>query len=128
VRRVAWEGPARGLSLLALAAFAGAGALLAGYALGAVATRDWWPLLLFGFGWLATALGLVLFAAALIAAALGKGRLPRWAVALGGVLLLAALVLSATSLRVTGEPKVVGAVALASAGVLVAAGVAGRRA
>lgn len=96
-------GLARRLGRVAMALFAFAGLLFAGY--GILALRgDFAAIALAGFGAVAALLGLVAWGIAILAAALGRGRLPRWALALGAAAFLGAALLAAAGLRYSGTP------------------------
>jgi hypothetical protein len=114
------------LALLAVGAALAALSFQKGWQI--VSTGDWTAFAYIVFAWLAVAIALVAFGVALVAAAFGWGRLPRWAIAPGGALLLVSATVSVASLPATGVPLIVGVVALASLAGLAASVFAWRRA
>lgn len=88
----------------------------------------WGTLMVFAVSWLLGAIGLVLWSAAVVLAALGRGRLHKSVLALGALVFLAAGTVSALSLTVTSEPGIVLCVAVACTVGLAASAVAWARA
>jgi hypothetical protein len=116
-----WRGALVLMGVAGLLVLAYAGSILAGASFPN-------PLVFAGYAWLLLAFGLIVWSASVVAAAVGRGQLPRPVLLLGGAVFLLAAALSALSLAATSEPTVVALVLACSLAGALSCAVAWRRA